>query len=399
MTIFSDTQGLEEDDPILSLAVHFRKETRPHKVNLGIGAYATTEGKPFVLNSVQRAEKHLLDQKLDKEYLPIEGDRAFLQNTLALILGNRRSLLDSGRFAMVQTIGATSALRIGGDYLALQGSREVYLSDPTWSNHRTIFGRADLTVKSYPYFDKSSKTLDFTSMCKAIRQMPKGSAILLHACCHNPTGIEPTAAQWKELSLLIKAQGVLPFFDLAYQGFGNGLDEDALPIRHFAQDGHDLFVAYSYSKNMGLYGERVGALFALCESEVVASKVQKQLKSLVRGVYSTPPLQGARIVDTVLGVEENNDEWKKELLGMRQRIQDMRKQLIAGLALKIQYDLSYMRSQQGLFSYGLLMPEHVIQLREAHAIYLPPNGRINVAGLNAQNLHYVVNAIHAVVGG
>lgn len=399
MSLFASTQGLEEEDSILGLASAFRNEPRAQKVNLGIGAYSTAEGCSLVLSSVQKAEKILLEQKLDKDYLPIEGEASYLSENLPLVFGAQSDFVKSRRTAALQTIGATSALRLGGEYLSLGGPRAIYVSDPTWPNHRGIFGRAGLGVKTYPYFDKDKGILDFTGMCQAIEQMPLGSAILLHACCHNPTGIDPSPEQWRQLSSLIKARGLFPFFDLAYQGFALGLEEDALPVRIFSEQGHLLFVANSFSKNFGLYGERVGALTAVCEDQRVANKVQKQLKTLVRANYSTPPLHGARIVRTILQSEPLRREWEQELVMMRTRIQQMRKVFVDRLESQSDRTLSFLRQQHGLFSFGLLHPEHVSRLIMDYAIYLPGNGRINVAGLTARNVDYVVDAVLSVIKG
>lgn len=393
MSIFSETHGLEEEDPILSLGVFFRQDARPNKVNLGIGAYKSAEGDPTVLSCVRKAERWIQEQLLDKEYLPIEGDAAFLHQTLPLVLGG-----GTQRSAIIQTIGATSALRLGGDYLAIQGPRSIYVSDPSWSNHRTLFSRSGLTVHTYPYFDPATGVLNFDAMCGAIAKMPAGSGILLHGCGHNPTGVDPTIDQWKELSALIQKANLFPFFDLAYQGFAQGLDADAFGPRYFSEQGHTCFIAYSFSKNLGLYGERVGALIAVCDDGATAAKVERQLKSLVRGAYSTPPLHGGRVVSTVLRSPELRSEWQEELVSMRQRIQDMRQTLVERLQRSQQRDLAFLRRQHGLFSFGLLKSEHVQILRKDYAIYLPNNGRINVAGLNAHNLDYVVQAIESVMG-
>lgn len=394
MSPFKTTEGLQEEDPILSLAVAFREETRPTKVNLGIGAFRTSEGAPYVLPSVLKAETQLLARKLDHEYLPIEGEAAFLKEIMPLLFGKGAAVISAGRLAAVQSIGDTSALRIGAEYLALQGPKEAFVSEPTWPNHRALFARGGLQVKSYPYFDKAKGTLDFLGMCAAIRKMPSGSIIVLHGCCHNPTGVDPTPEQWRELSTLIRAQRVFPFFDLAYQGFGQGLDEDAWPVRHFAEEGHDLFVAYSCSKNFGLYGERIGALIALCGERETAVKVGRQLKTLVRGSYSTPPLHGARIVATILQTEALHREWEQELTLMRRRIQEMRQEFVNRFEKKnLNRNVDFLRQQHGLFSYGLIQPEQVGPLRKEYGIFLPPNGRMNVAGLTPHNLDYVVEAV------
>jgi aspartate aminotransferase len=398
MSIFRDTLGLEEEDPILSLGVAFQKEARPNKVNLGIGAYQTAEGTPFVLPSVRAAEHLIFDQKLDKDYLPIEGHAEFLKGTLGLVFGENSPILKANRVAIVQTIGATSALRLASEYLVLQHPREGFLSDPTWSNHRALMGRSGIKVQTYPYFHPTKHVLDFESFCAAVEAMPAGSVVLMHACCHNPTGVDPTAEQWKTLSSLIKARNLFPFFDLAYQGFGHGLEQDAFPVRFFAEQGHEMFVAYSFSKNFGLYGERVGALLAVCSDAELAQKVQRQLKTLIRAAYSTAPLHGARIVDTVLHAQSLRLQWENELAQMRQRIREIRNAFIDRLQARVPGDLTFMRTQNGLFSYGLLQTHHVSQLRARYAIFMPASGRINIAGLHPRNLDQVVQAIVTVLG-
>lgn len=397
MSIFRDTQGLEEEDPILGLQVAFGNDPRTEKVNLGIGAYKDGAGDSYVLPSVREADHILAEQNLDKEYLPIEGSSVFLTHTLALVFGENAPILSSGRATIVQTIGATCALRLAGEYLALHQPRQAFLSDPTWSNHRALLGRPGLQVHTYPYFHATLHTLDFEGMCQAINQMPAGSVVLMHACCHNPTGVDPTIDQWKALSELIKSRGLFPLFDLAYQGFGHSLKEDAFPVRYFAEQGHEMFVAYSFSKNFGLYGERLGALIAVCADSALAQKVQRQLKSLIRAGYSTAPLHPSRIVTTILQSAALRLQWQEELIQMRDRISLMRHVLVDHLQAKTDRDLSFLRKQNGLFSYGLLQSPHVKQLRDADAIYMPANGRVNVAGLHAGNLEVVVDAILRVL--
>lgn len=397
MSIFHDTQGLEEDDPILGLQVAFRNEPRNSKINLGIGAYKDGEGLAYVLPSVREAEQILAGQNLDKEYLPIEGSSGFLTQVLALVFGENAPIVQTGCVTAVQTVGATCALRLAAEYLALKQSRTAYLSDPTWSNHRALMNRGGLSVATYPYFHPTQHTLDFEGMCQAIEKMPSGSVVLMHACCHNPTGVDPTEEQWRTLSSLIKARGLFPLFDLAYQGFGHGLNEDAFAVRYFAEQGHEMFVAYSFSKNFGLYGERLGALIAVCSDSNTAQKVQRQLKSLIRAGYSTAPLHPSRIVTTILQSAALRLQWQEELTQMRNRISLMRHILVDRLQTKTGRDLTFLRQQNGLFSYGLLQSHHVKQLRDENAIYMPTNGRMNVAGLHANNLDTVVDGIETVI--
>lgn len=397
MPFFNDIPQLP-DDPILGLPIAFAADPRPNKINLGIGAYKTAEGHPLVLKSVRKAESLLLQKNLPKDYLPIEGDADFLRCSLQLLFGSNSPLWQTGRFFAAQSVGGASALRIGAEFLAKLVSKTVFISQPSWSNHKQIFERAGLNVGSYPYFDPHTFMLDFSGMCEAIKNMPPGSVILLHGCCHNPTGIDPSFEQWKELSNLIKKQQLIPFFDLAYQGFGRGLDEDAQAIRHFVNEGHEMLIAYSFSKNFGLYGERVGFLTVVCSSVDRVPKIASQIRSLIRGNYSNPPLHGARIVSTILKSPELTQEWKTELNNMCERVKEMRKALIAALLVKGQNrNFSYMNQQIGLFSFTGLSPEQVQRLRKEKAIYMPNSGRINVAGLNTQNVSHVAEALLSVM--
>jgi aspartate/tyrosine/aromatic aminotransferase len=392
---FPTTEWNPPDDPILGLTTAFRKDTRSNKVNLGVGAYRTASGEPFVLSSVQEAERQLFEAKLNKEYLPIDGDGAFVQATHGLIFGSL-----AGRLPLfgAQALGGTGALRIGAEYLALGGVRTIYLSTPTWANHKNIFSRGGLKVESYPYYDPLTHTVNFPAMLQAIQAMPAGSAILLHGCCHNPTGMDLTQEQWHALSDALLAQGVIPFFDLAYQGFGEGLDADAYPIRYFAEKGHELIVAYSFAKNFGLYGERVGFITFVAKDAAAAERVGRQVRPVIRANYSSPPLHGERIVTTILQSESLTADWHRELETMRLRVIEMRKALAAGLCAKGLSADSYhtLLSQRGLFSYGFLTHDQVQHLRQEFAIYCPDDGRINVAGLNPKNVGYVIDAIESV---
>lgn len=397
MPFFNDIPQLPED-PIFGLPIAFAADPRPNKINLGIGAYKTAEGVPLVLSSVRKAESFLLQKNLNKDYLPIEGDPDFLRCSLQLLLGTDSSLWQTNRFFAAQTVGGASALRIGSEFLAKLVGKTIFISQPSWSNHKQIFERAGLNVGSYPYFDPQTHLLDYYGMCQAIKNMPPGGVILLHGCCHNPSGIDPSFEQWKELSDLIKKQQLIPFFDMAYQGFGQGLELDAQAIRHFVNEGHEMLIAYSFSKNFGLYGERVGFLTLVCSSADRVPHIASQIKSLIRGNYSNPPLHGARIVSTILKSHELTLEWKSELNNMCERIQEMRKALIAALLVKGQdHNFNYMHQQSGLFSFSGLKAEQVQFLRAEKAIYMPNNGRINIAGLNTQNVSYVAESLLAVM--
>lgn len=397
MPFFSEIPQLP-DDPILGLPIVFAADPRTNKINLGIGSYKTAEGLPLVLTCVKKAECQLLQKHLNKEYLPIDGDPEFIRCALLLLLGIDSPLFQSNQFFAAQTVGGASALRIACEFLAKLASKTIFHSQPSWSNHKLIFERAGLNVGSYPYFDPKSRLLDFQGMCEAIRNMPAKSIILLHGCCHNPTGIDPSFEQWKELSDLIKKQQLIPLFDIAYQGFGQDLDEDARAIRHFVNEGHEMLIAYSFSKNFGLYGERTGFLTITCTNQESVSKIGSQVKTLIRGNYSTPPLHGARIVSTILKSPELTLEWKTELNNMRERVEEMRKALIAALHVEGQdRNFDYLYQQNGLFCFPGLSPEQVQLLRSEKGIYMPSNGRINVAGLNTHNVSYVAQSLLSVM--
>ncbi|MBA3957946.1 MAG: aspartate/tyrosine/aromatic aminotransferase [Parachlamydiaceae bacterium] len=382
------------DDPILQLPIAFAADKHERKVNLGIGAYKDATGKPFVLSSVAKAEEQICNRKLDKEYLPIAGSHEYIKESFQLVFGAPQTPL---AFAM-QTVGGTSALRLGSEFLAKNGFKDIFVSNPSWPTHKLIFGHAGLHFHTYPYYDEKTQSLNFSGMCDAIRAMPKKSIILLHASCHNPTGIDPTNAQWEEMSHLIKQQGLIPFFDLAYQGFGHGLDQDAFAVRHFMEKGHEMFVATSYAKNMGLYGERVGLLVAFTKEKEATEKVASQLKQLARSSYSNPPLHGSRIVTTILQSAELHREWLQELEKMRHRIHQMRNELVEGLtSAGVHANWEAIRQQTGIFSLIGLNPDHVQMLIREQGIYLPANGRINVAGLTNDNIDRVVEALSAVM--
>jgi aspartate/tyrosine/aromatic aminotransferase len=388
-SFFSSLKQLP-DDPIFGLQVEFNQDPRKNKINLSIGAYQNDDGHWEVFTAVREAEKILLDKNLDKEYQGIEGHPAFIKETLRLIFGE----VPENSFG-AQTIGGTCALRLGGDFLAQNLTKTILVSNPTWPNHARIFNHAGMTVEEYPYYDTKNHALNFEAMCDKIKSTPAGCAILLHGCCHNPSGIDPTQEQWKELSLLIKKHNLFPFFDLAYQGFGFGIEEDAFPIRQFAQDGHEMLVAYSYSKNFGLYGERIGLLAAVTQNKEEALKVGSIFKTIIRGSYSNPPLQGARIIATVLQSTELKKIWKEELTQIRMRTQMMRQKLLEGLN-DSNGSFDFLKKQKGMFSYSGLNAEQVGSLQKEYGIYMLKSGRINVTGLNEKNINSVINSISEV---
>lgn len=398
MSFFS---GLEmmPDDPILSLPILFNADSREKKVNLGIGAYRTAEGKPMVLSCVRKAEAALLEAKENKEYLPIEGDRSYIEEALKLIFGKESSRLRNEEIFAIQTVGGSGALRIAGEFLA-QGisNQHIYLSNPSWPNHKQIFSRAGLKIEHYPYYDLSKHCLDLSGFCKRISEMPPRSILLIQASCHNPTGVDPSFVQWQELSALIQKHSIIPFFDLAYQGFGEGIEQDVKAVRYFVEQGHELLVASSYSKNFGLYSERVGLLSIVTHDKENAKCVGSQVKQIIRGNYSNPPSHGARIVATILQSESLKKEWMEEVKRMRERIQNMRQAFAFGLMTRQKMkDFSFIHKQNGIFSYSGLSSDQVMRLRQEYGIYMPLDGRINVAGLNGNNLNDVIEAILAVL--
>jgi aspartate/tyrosine/aromatic aminotransferase len=390
---FFDSIELFPEDPILGIPKLFAADPRPHKVNLGIGSYKDTEGKDYILDCVRDAEAAINQKEFSKEYLPIEGYRKLLDLTENLIYGNVLKETANGLF-FAQTIGGTSALSIGGQLIAKNINDTLYLPNATWPNHKSVFSKSGFNIRHYPYYDHQTHQMDFHKLCQAIEEMPQNSTILLHACCQNPTGIDPTNDQWKELSALILKQKIIPFFDFAYQGFKKSLDDDAFPIRYFASQGHELFVANSFAKNLGLYGERVGTLSVVTQNKEKAKIVGSHIKQLIRGNYSSPPRRGAEIITEILSTEELKKTWIDELENMRIRLVQMRHTLISGLQTKGPHrDWSYMNNQSGFFSFIGLTEEQVHRMIKDHAIYMPQNGRINVAGLNGHNMDYVIDAI------
>lgn len=397
MPFFESVPQLPED-PIFGLIKAFAADPNPNKVNLGIGSYKTADNQSLLLTCVSKAEIELAKRHLFKEYLPIEGDDTFLKLALTAPLGKQSPALITNTVFAAQAIGGSGALRIGAEFLAHAISPVIYISDPSWPNHTPIFEQAGLTVHSYPYYDYHRNALKFDELCAAIKKMPPSSTMLLQGCCHNPTGVDLSFEQWKEVSALIKKQNVLPFFDMPYQGFGTNLENDAKPIRYFIEQGHEMLLAYSFSKNFGLYGERIGFLAAITKTPDDAKRVGSQIKQLIRSNYSNPPINGARIISTVLNSPELTLEWTQELQNMRDRIVEMRIALSAALMSKAEHiDFSYMRNQAGMFTICGLDQSMVHRLRSEWGLYIPINGRINIAGINTQNLDYVAEAIASVL--
>lgn len=395
-----ETVELAPRDAILGITVAFNEDPRPGKVNLSVGIYQDASGKTPTLASVREAEKRLAASVSSKTYLPIPGAAGYLQATQELAFGAESDLPTSGRVAGAHTPGGTGGLRVVADFLHENFPKAtVWLSDPTWPNHQSIFAAAEVPTKTYPYFNQAANSLKLTALLEAIGKMPAGDVILLHGCCHNPTGIDPTLAEWKQIVAAVNKQGVLPFLDFAYQGFGDGLEEDAVAVREFAKAGGEFILCSSYSKNFGLYRERVGAVAFVCKNSQNAQAVQSQINRAVRANYSNPPAHGAAIVETILKDPELRKMWEEELAAMRDRINGMRSQLVATLAEKgVPGDYSFMTDQRGMFSFSGLNKDQVELLREQYAIYIVGSGRINVAGLTPANIDYVAESIGAVVG-
>ena len=390
---FFDTVEMAPPDPILGLNAAFKADPRSNKVNLSIGAYKTDDLQPLVLAAVRKAEGQILTEGMDKEYLSQDGNPEYVKRSIKLVFDTEQDNIFGA-----QAPGGTAGVRLAGDFLAQIGNQVIYIPDPTWANHNQVFARAGLQTASYPYYDAERRAFTKSRMVEAIKSIPSGSPILLHACCHNPTGLDPTPEDWKEISTVIKAQELLPVFDFAYQGFGRGIDEDAIAVRHFLADGHQMLVANSYSKNFGLYGERTGGVYVVTADGTSAQRVKSQVMRIIRANYSNPPLHGSRIIAMVLASDTLKQEWEAELAVMRERISGMRKALAERLnAGGSPVDFSFMYRQNGMFSYSGLSKAAVDRLREEYAIYMPTNGRLNVAGLSPKNLDYVVEAILVVL--
>jgi aromatic-amino-acid transaminase len=392
-------------DPILSLNEDFQKDPRPGKINLSIGIYFDDAGRIPVLESVRNAELQVVARDAPKPYLPIEGAANFRAAVQRLLFGGGHEALASGRVATFQSVGSSGGLKVGADFIArwLPGSN-VWVSDPSWENHRSMFEGAGLVVHEYPYYDAASGGLAFEAMCDALRRLPRRSVVLLHACCHNPTGVDLAPAEWDALVPILVERNLLPYLDLAYQGFGSGLGEDAYALRALAaargSDGRPLsfVVANSFSKSMSLYGERCGALSVVCADASEAGNVLGQLKFTIRRNYSSPPIHGGQIVAAVLDEPELRERWEQELGAMRGRIQAMRRALHGVLAAKMPgRDFSYVLRQRGMFSYTGLSPQQVDRLREEFAVYLVRSGRMCVAGLNSGNVEATAEAMAAVL--
>lgn len=394
-----ETLSMAPADPILGLTEAFNKDPNPNKINLSVGVYKDAEGKTPVFRSVKRAEEHILQRETSKNYMPIEGAPDYARAVQALVLGVDHPAVSAKRVATVHTPGGTGALRVAGDFIRqMLPGRTVWLSNPTWPNHPNVFKAAGLPTDTYPYFDAAANALDFDAMTAKLKTLPEGDIVLLHGCCHNPTGIDPTPEQWQVIGEILDARKLLPLIDFAYQGLGDGLDEDAAGVRALCRPGREMLICTSFSKNFGLYNERVGALTVVAANEQGAQIALSQLKACIRANYSNPPAHGAAIVTTILNDAGLRAEWESEVRDMRDRINGMRALFVDTLKAKgVQRDFSFLKQQRGMFSFSGLTKEQVETLRQKYAIYILGSGRINVAGMTESNMEPLCNAIADVL--
>ncbi|MEK8087189.1 amino acid aminotransferase [Aquabacterium sp. A3] len=386
-------------DPILGLNEQFNADPNPKKVNLGVGVYTDDQGKLPLLKCVAAAEKQMLEAPKARGYLPIDGIVAYDKAVQGLVFGAEHPAVKGGRIATAQAIGGTGGLKLGADFLKrLNPNAQVLISDPSWENHRALFESAGFPVDTYPYYDADKRGINFDGLIAKLKAAAAGTIVLLHACCHNPTGYDMTDAQWDDVIATCKAQGLVPFLDMAYQGFGNGIAEDGAVVIKFLDAGLSFFVSTSFSKSFSLYGERVGALSIVSETAEECARVLSQLKRVIRTNYSNPPTHGAQVVATVLTTPALRQMWEDELAEMRERIKQMRGALVEQLkASGVEGDLSYITRQKGMFSYSGLNATQMQRLRSEFGVYGVDSGRICVAALNSGNLKYVSDAIKAVM--
>jgi len=383
------------EDSILGLTEAFRKESNPQKVNLGVGVYKDDNGSTPILHCVKAAEEILLRKENTKSYLPISGDPLYGAGVQRLLFGTANEVILSNRAATVHTPGGTGALRVGADLLKnFKPEAKVWISNPTWANHKGIFGSAGFPLGEYPYYNSETKKIDFEKMLACLETIPERDIVLLHACCHNPSGVDLTPDQWKKIALISQENGWTPFLDFAYQGLGQGLKEDRFAVELFALAGMDYFVASSFSKNFGLYNERTGALTIVSPNAQESAVAMSHLKATVRVCYSNPPAHGGLVVATILNDPTLYAQWLGELNGMRDRIIEMRSALVDGLVQRgVKGDFSYIKEQRGMFSFSGISDAIVTWLREKKGIYVVAGGRINLAGLSTKNIDYVCDSI------
>jgi aromatic-amino-acid transaminase len=398
MSLFSAVE-MAPRDPILGLNEQFNADTNPNKVNLGVGVYFDDNGKLPLLQCVQAAEKTMMATPTARGYLPIDGIVAYDNAVKALVFGADSDVVKSGRVSTVQAIGGTGGLKIGADFLKkVSPKAKVLISDPSWENHRAIFVNAGFEVENYAYYDAVKRGVNFEGMLASLNSAAAGTIVVLHACCHNPTGYDITASQWDQVIAVVKAKNLTAFLDMAYQGFGHGIAEDGAVIGKFVAAGLNIFVSTSFSKSFSLYGERVGALSVVASDKEEASRVLSQLKIAIRTNYSNPPIHGGAVVAAVLNNPELRAQWEQELAEMRVRIKAMRQKLVDSLkAAGVQQDMSFITTQIGMFSYSGLTKDQMVRLRSEFGVYGTDTGRMCVAALNSKNIDYVCASIAKVV--
>jgi len=397
MSVLEHVKPLPPDE-IFGMGAIFQKDPNKKKVDLTVGIYYNEHLKNRTMEAVKEAEHRLLRSEKNKVYLPLDGNQDFVQASRELVFGTDVAQSEIKRFLGVQSLGGTNALRIAGELFRAEVTKSLYLSMPTWANHIPVFRASNLEVTSYPYYNYEAHSIDFKCMLDALKKAPEKSVVLLHACCHNPTGCDLNQEQWKELSLLMQKRKLIPLFDFAYQGFDRGIEEDAWAIRYFAKQGHEVFVAHSFSKFFGLYGERVGAFHALLKDEKSVKSVTTVLKRDIRACFSNPPRHGASLVSIVMGSQNLKHIWEQELEGMRIRIKEMRSDFIKALALQCGSDrFSFLQERHGLFAILGLNKQAVDHLIGNYSVYLTKNGRVNLTGLNRENISYVTEALSKIV--
>ncbi|EIN9354916.1 TPA: aspartate/tyrosine/aromatic aminotransferase [Vibrio vulnificus] len=386
-------------DPILGLTEEFKKDPRAEKINLGVGIYKTEQGETPVLATVKKAEAALVETEKTKSYLTIEGTAEYALAVQKLLFGADAELINAQRAKTAQAPGGTGALRVAGEFIKRQlGDVKIWISNPTWANHHGVFRAAGLETVEYAYYNPETKDKDFAAMLTDLEKASAGDVVLLHGCCHNPTGIDPTAQEWEALAKLVADKGLLPLFDFAYQGFAKGVEEDAQGLRTFAKFNKEILVASSFSKNFGLYNERVGAFTLVAESQEIAETAFSQVKAIIRSIYSNPPAHGSAVVTYILNDAALRAEWEAEVAEMRDRIQEMRELFVATLKEEgVAADFSFIERQNGMFSFSGLNKDQVARLKEEFAIYIVGSGRISVAGMTKSNMGPLCKAIAAVL--
>lgn len=396
-----ETLDMAPADAIMGLTDAFNHDSNPNKINLSIGVYKNESGITPIFSSVKKAEERMIEEEATKSYLQIQGAPDFGKAVQQLVFGEDHEIVTSGRAVTAHTPGGTGALRVAADFLKkVNPSATVWLSKPTWPNHPAIFEAARLPMKEYPYYDTENKCLAFDEMISALQDVQPGDIVLLHGCCHNPTGMDPDPDQWSAIAQLLKDKGALAFFDFAYQGLAHGLDEDAAGLRQFCVEGCELVVSSSFSKNFGLYRERTGALTFVAKDADIAEKSLSHLKRTIRCNYSNPPAHGSQIVTTILGDSKLRAEWESEVREMCDRIAEMRRQFVEKLkTLGVEQDFSFLTKQNGMFSFSGLTPDHVRTLRDDYSIYIVGSGRINVASLTTSNIDVFCEAVATVLKG